>query len=176
MSSTTDEVTWRIDNWRINKIITLERATTLSKLMRAQKNTIVTLTGSFDILHAGHLDQLEEAKRQGHVLFVGLNSDKSVRDGKGLGRPFLSQEARAALLAALICTDYIVVLDEPYHSVSLVFIEAIKPHVHVNGPDYGPPETWIEWQTMQKVGAKGYMVERLNDFSTSSLVAKIRNQ
>ena len=162
-------------NWRTNKIITLERAVALAEIFRSQKNIIVTLNGSFDILHAGHLDQLEEARRQGHVLFVGINSDASVREGKGDARPFVPQEARVALLAALICTDYVIIIDEPYNRVPEVLIKAVKPTVHVNGYDYGRPERWIEWPIMQQVGAKGYTVKRRNLISTSDLVKKIRN-
>ncbi len=162
-------------NWRTDKILTLQEAAEHAEQLRLQGKILVTLNGSFDILHAGHLDQLEEAKLQGDVLFVGINSDNSVREGKGEGRPYIPAEARAALLAALACTDYVVIIDEPYDTVPQALIEAVKPHVHVNGYDYGQPETWVEWPVMQRVGAKGYMVKRRNEISTSDLIKKIRN-
>lgn len=163
-----------VTHWRMDKILTLEDAAKVAEDFKSRGKKIVTVNGSFDILHAGHLDQLEEAKQQGDVLFVGVNSDTSVREGKGGNRPYVAQEARAAMLAALACVDYVVVIDAPYREVPSQFIRAIKPDVHVNGPDYGKPEGWIEWPVMQEVGASGYTVTRRNDLSTSALIAKIR--
>lgn len=168
-----------ITNWRMGKILTLEKAAEIAEQLKAEGQKIVTVNGSFDLLHAGHLDQLEEAKKQGDVLFVGVNSDTSVREGKNRpfdsaqGKPYIPQEARAALLAALACVDYVVVVDAPYNEVPQLFIRAIKPNVHVNGPDYGALETWIEWPAMREVGASGYTVQKRNDLSTSELVKRI---
>lgn len=156
-------------------MISLDEARALAKKMRAAGKKLVTVNGSFDILHAGHLDQLEEAKRRGDVLFIGVNSDESVKSGKGPPHPYMPEQARAALLAALACVDYVIIVDAPYREVPHVLISAIEPHVHVNGPDYGAPETWIEWPTMQQCGTGGYTVPRRNDLSTTSLVIRIRN-
>lgn len=161
-------------NWRREKILTLADASQQAARWRAAQKKLVTVNGSFDILHAGHLDQLEEAKRQGDVLFVGINSDKSIREEKGPDRPFVPSPVRAALLAALICVDYIVIIDAPYREVPNVLIDTVQPHVHVNGPDYGPPATWIEWPAMQKYGTRGYAAARRNNLSTTDLVEKIR--
>ena len=162
-------------NWRVEKIKTLEEAGEIAGKLKGEGRKIVTVNGSFDILHAGHLDQLEEAKKQGDVLFVGINSDASVREKKGESRPYVPQEARAAMLAALQCVDYVSIVDASYGDVPQVLIRTVKPDVHVNGPDYGPLETWLEWPVMQEVGAKGYVMGRRNDFSTSDLISKIRN-
>lgn len=161
-------------NWRIGKIKTLEEAAEIATKLKNEGKKIVTVNGSFDILHAGHLDQLEEAKKQGDILFVGINSDTSVRQKKGEKRPYLPQEARAAMLAALECVDYLVIIDAAYDEVQNVLIRAVKPNIHTNGPDYGPLETWIEWPIMQEVGAKGHVIKRRNDLSTSALIDKIR--
>jgi rfaE bifunctional protein nucleotidyltransferase chain/domain len=159
-------------NWRTEKVLTLLAAELRAKELRDEGKKLVTVNGSFDILHAGHLDQLEEAKKQGDVLFVGLNSDASVRGAKGENRPIVPEEARAAMLAALICVDYVVMIDKPYNEVPQAFVTAIKPAVHVNGPDYGPVETWIEWPAMQAVGAEGYVIKKRNNLSTSALLEK----
>lgn len=161
-------------NWRVEKIKTLEQITEISKQLKQQGKILVTVNGSFDMLHAGHLDQLEEAKKQGDVLFVGINSDKSIQEKKGPNRPYFPEQARAALLAALACVDYVTIIDAPYDEVQHVLIRAVKPNIHTNGPDYGPVERWIEYSVMQEVGAKGYLVQRRNDLSTSALIAKIR--
>lgn len=161
-------------NWRTEKILTLEQVRERAAQLHQAGKKLVTVNGSFDVLHAGHLDQLEDAKRQGDILFVGINSDTSVREAKGSSRPFITEEARAAILAALACVDYVTIIDAPYSKVQDELIKAVQPTVHVNGPDYGAPETWIEWPVMQKFGTVGYTVARRNDLSTTDLVAKIK--
>lgn len=162
-------------NWRTEKIRTLKEATAKAAELKAAGKKLVTVNGSFDILHAGHLDQLEEAKQQGDVLFVGINSDTSIRNEKGENRPLIPEPARAAMLAALICVDYVVILDEPYADIPhQSFLLAIKPDVHVNGPDFGAVETWVEYSVMQNLGIKGHTITRRNDFSTTDLVNKIK--
>lgn len=162
-------------NWRTEKILTAEEAAKKAAELRDSGQKLVTVNGSFDILHAGHLDQLEEAKKQGDALFVGVNSDESIREGKGENRPFIPEQARAAMLAALACVDYVVIIDAPYSKVQDILIDTVQPQVHVNGPDYGKPETWIEWPAMQKYGTVGFRVKVRNTLSTSELVKKIKN-
>jgi rfaE bifunctional protein nucleotidyltransferase chain/domain len=159
-------------NWRMEKVLTLAEAGRRAGELRQQGKKLVTVNGSFDIVHAGHLDQLEEAKKQGDILFVGLNDDASVRAAKGKERPLIPEKARAAMLAALICVDFVVIIDKPYGEVPQTLVGTVKPQVHVNGPDYGPVETWIEWPVMQKVGATGYVVQKRNNLSTSALLEK----
>ena len=161
-------------NWRNKKIISLNDAREIAVSLKMEGKKIVTVNGSFDLLHIGHIDQLEQAKKQGDVLFVGINSDESIRGYKGDERPFVPEEARAAILAALECVDYVMVIDEEAAEMQNVLLRAVKPDVHVNGPDYGEAEEWIEWPIMQEVGAKGYIAERLNDSSTTDIVGKIR--
>lgn len=162
-------------NWRREKIISLEAATALARSLRAEGKRLVTVNGSFDILHAGHLDQLEEARKQGDVLFLGINSDASITAEKGPNRPLLPEQARAALLAALVCVDYVIIIDAAYSEVPHVLLNTVQPAIHVNGPDYGMAETWIEWPTMQKYATVGYSVQRRNRLSTSAIVQKIRD-
>ena len=163
-------------HWRTEKILNTEEAKAKSEELRQAGRKIVTLNGSFDLMHAGHLDMLEEGKQQGDVLFVGLNSDRSVRDGKGKDRPFIPEQERAAMLAALICIDYVVMLDVvPYSTAQDELLRAVRPQVHVNGSEYGPPEKWIDWTVMQEVGAKGYVVERREGLATSDIVDKIQS-
>lgn len=159
----------------MEKVLTLDAARETAARLRAAGKRLVTVNGSFDLLHVGHLDQLEEARRQGDVLFVGLNSDAAIRAKKGAGRPIVLEQARAAMLAALMCVDYVVVMlgaydDEPHGSL----LPAVRSHVHVNGPDRGQPDEWIEWPVMRELGIAGYTVPRRNDFSTTALLAKLR--
>ena len=162
-------------NWRHEKIVTPGEAARIAARLRAEGRRLVTTNGSFDLLHAGHLDQLEEARRQGDALFVGVNTDAAVRAAKGPHRPLISEEARAALLAALTCVDYVMIMPGSYaEEPMLSLLESVLPHVHVNGPDYGPPRHWVEWPSMQKHQTNGHTVLRRNDLSTSALIHRIR--
>lgn len=94
---------------------------------------IVLTNGCFDLLHAGHLTLLEQARREGDCLIVALNSDRSVRAVKGAGRPILSEDARAKLLAALPCVDAVVLFDE---KTPLNIIRTVQPDVLAKGANY----------------------------------------
>lgn len=161
-------------NWRNDKILTLAEAKKIADVLRQRGQRLVTVNGAFDILHVGHLDQLEEAKKQGDVLVVGINSDQSVRGYKGAGRPFFPEQARAAMLAALQCVDYVVIIDKEAGEVPALVLRTIKPQVHANGEEYGKPAEWIEWPVMKEVGAVGYVIMKRNNWSTSGLVERIR--
>jgi len=167
-------MTFDTTNWQMEKVLTIEQAFEVAENLRGEGKKLVTVNGSFDLLHAGHLDQLEEAKQQGDILFVGINTDESIQAEKGADRPLQAQEARAAMLAALTCVDYVVLMpgaydEEPHAS----FLPAINPDVHVNGPDRGAPETWVEWPTMRELGVSGHTITKRNDLSTSALIDKI---
>lgn len=128
---------------------------------------IVFTNGCFDILHLGHIHLLEEAKKHGDLLIVGLNSDSSIKSIKGDTRPILNQEARAAILASLEVVDYIVIFDEetPYSLISL-----IKPDVLVKGGDYKEEE--VVGQDIVKAN-KGevIIVPLVGNWSTSSILS-----
>lgn len=162
-------------HWRREKILTITEAKEKAAELKLVGRKIITVNGTFDLLHAGHLDLLEEAKQQGDVLVVGINSDLSVRAGKGEGRPYIPEQERAALLAALACVDYVVIIDAPYNGgVPKALLEAVKPVVHVNGSEYGAPETWVEYAVMRAVGAVGYTVQRRPGLATTELIKRIQ--
>jgi rfaE bifunctional protein nucleotidyltransferase chain/domain len=138
-------------------------------MLRSQGKRVVTLNGSFDLLHAGHLYILEQAKAQGDVLIVGLNSDASVRKYKSADRPIVPQAERARMLLALRCVDYVHVFDE---DVPMPFLEEVRPNVHVNGSEYGAD--CIEAPTVKKHGGRLHVVEKIPGLSTSGLLEKIR--
>jgi len=143
----------------------------LAEKLKKEGKIVVTVNGSFDMLHAGHLHILEEAKKQGDVLIVGLNSDKSVKIYKSKDRPIIPEDQRAALLCALECVDYVTLFDEPE---CLTFVESIKPHVHVNGSEYGP--NCIEAPLVKKYGGRLHIVQRKEGTpGTSKIIEKILN-
>ena len=162
-------------HWRTDKIIPLDEAQQKAAELKRAGKKVVTANGTFDLLHAGHVDLLEEAKQQGDVLFLGINSDTSVREKKGESRPYVPEHERAAMLAALACVDYVIVIDAPYDGgVTTALLNAIQPNIHVNGSEYGAPQTWIEWPIMQKVGASAHTVQRRPGLATTDLINKIR--
>lgn len=101
--------------------------------LRQQGKTIAFTNGCFDILHFGHVQYLQKAKGRGRVLIIGLNSDRSVRRIKGPQRPIVPQKARAAVLAALACVDYVTIFSE---ETPQKLIAALKPDVLIKGADW----------------------------------------
>jgi D-beta-D-heptose 7-phosphate kinase/D-beta-D-heptose 1-phosphate adenosyltransferase len=137
----------------------------LAATLRARGRRIVTINGSFDLLHGGHLHILSEARRQGDVLIVGLNSDASVRGYKGPTRPIVPERRRAEMLLALRMVDYVHIFDEPD---PIAFLKEVQPHVHVNGSEYG--EDCIESETVRRAGGAVHIVSRLPDLSSTGLL------
>jgi D-beta-D-heptose 7-phosphate kinase/D-beta-D-heptose 1-phosphate adenosyltransferase len=115
-----------------SKILSRETMRKERERLRAEGKVFVFTNGCFDILHAGHVDYLAFARRQGDVLAVGLNSDRSVRQLKGPPRPVVPQEDRATLLAALEVVDYVVIFDEVE---VLSLITELLPDILVKGED-----------------------------------------
>jgi rfaE bifunctional protein nucleotidyltransferase chain/domain len=158
-----------------DKIKTRQEIEAVVSQLRKKGKKIVAINGSFDLLHVGHIRLLQEAKGQGDVLIIGLNSDSSVREWKKLmnykdwaSRPLIPQDYRAEMLAALESVDYVTIFDEPN---PIPLLEVIKPDVFVNGADYG--ENCIEAQTVRRHGGRVHIVKLYEGFSTSKLIRKI---
>jgi D-beta-D-heptose 7-phosphate kinase/D-beta-D-heptose 1-phosphate adenosyltransferase len=115
------------------KVLSWQAARQQVELARKQGKRIVFTNGCFDILHAGHLHNLEQSRRLGDFLVVGLNSDASVRGIKGPGRPVVVQGHRAALLAGLACVDAVVLFEE---TTPEELVRRLEPDVLVKGGDY----------------------------------------
>lgn len=115
------------------KIIRLKTLQRVLLRIKRQGRTVAFTNGCFDILHFGHVRYLEKAKGHNRVLVVGLNSDRSVRKIKGPARPIVPQNARAAVVAALACVDYVTIFDE---DTPQKLIAALKPDVLVKGADW----------------------------------------
>jgi D-beta-D-heptose 7-phosphate kinase/D-beta-D-heptose 1-phosphate adenosyltransferase len=124
-----------------------------SPLRPSSPSRIILTNGCFDVIHAGHVAYLREAKKLGDILVVAVNSDASTRDLKGEGRPVYSQDERLEILSELACVDYLVLFDEPTaHEI----IRAIKPDVYVKGGDYQPHEV-AEWDLLKPLVEKGVL-------------------
>jgi D-beta-D-heptose 7-phosphate kinase/D-beta-D-heptose 1-phosphate adenosyltransferase len=111
-----------------------DEAARLATAIRAGGGLVVFTNGVFDLLHPGHVRYLEDARAMGTILVVAINSDRSVRENKGPGRPVNPEGERAEVLLALACVDAVVVFDEPTpHEV----ISRLLPDVLVKGEDWG---------------------------------------
>lgn len=154
------------------KVLTLEACIRIVGLRKKQGQRIVFTNGCFDILHAGHVDYLQQARKQGDFLVVGLNSDRSIRSIKGEKRPINEESRRARVLAGLGCVDAVVLFSE---DTPLELITALLPHVMVKGAD---------WQEDAIVGARevtanGGRVVRIpfaTETSTTTIIEKIRGE
>src|SRR6202521_3471663 len=131
---------------------------------------VVFANGCFDTLHVGHIRYLEGARREGDILVVGVNADSSVRNLKGPGRPILDENARAQLVAALRCVDYVVLFAEPNVEALL---EELRPDVHAKGTDYAA-ETVPERAVAARLGIRVAIVGDPKDPSTRALLESIR--
>jgi D-beta-D-heptose 7-phosphate kinase/D-beta-D-heptose 1-phosphate adenosyltransferase len=117
------------------KLITRSWPKMLSRaaFWRLRRRRIVFTNGVFDILHAGHVELLQKARKLGDALVLGLNTDASVRRLKGPARPVNRWRDRAAVLAALECVDAVVGFGE---DTPARLIEALRPDILVKGADY----------------------------------------
>ena len=136
---------------------------------RAAKHTISFANGAFDLLHVGHVRYLQGAAQEGDVLVVAVNDDASVRALKGDGRPVLAAEARAELVAALRCVDYVVIFPELTVGPLL---EALRPDVHCKGTDY-TVESVPEREIVKAYGGRTAIVGDPKDHSTRDLLARV---
>ncbi len=131
---------------------------------------MVFTNGCFDLLHAGHVSYLFEARRLGDFLVVGLNSDRSLRRLKGPARPIIPQEERALVLAALSCVDYVVIFDE---DTPQSLIEALSPEVLVKGEDW-PEEEIVGAGWVKSRGGKVVRLPFRYAVSTSEIIKRIK--
>jgi D-beta-D-heptose 7-phosphate kinase/D-beta-D-heptose 1-phosphate adenosyltransferase len=121
----------------LGEVLTLDDALRRRAASKVLSQTFVFTNGCFDILHPGHVALIRHAKKLGHYLLVGVNSDRSVHALKGKGRPVQKDADRALVLAALADVDGVLIFDEetPLHT-----IQALVPDVLVKGGDYKPED------------------------------------
>jgi rfaE bifunctional protein nucleotidyltransferase chain/domain len=131
--------------------------------------TIAFANGCFDLLHVGHVRYLQGAKEEADRLLVAVNADASVRGLKGPGRPVLDEHARAELVAALACVDYVVIFSD--RTVDRL-LTLLKPDVHCKGTDY-TVDTVPERETVRAYGGRVAIVGDSKNHSTRELLAKL---
>ena len=131
---------------------------------------VVFTNGCFDLLHPGHIETLEKARSLGDALVVGVNSDRSVREMKGPGRPILPERERAEILSAVECVDGVVIFDEPTPRET---IAALLPDVLVKGGDWASDEI-VGREEVETAGGKVVLIPVVADYSTTAIIDKIQ--
>jgi D-beta-D-heptose 7-phosphate kinase/D-beta-D-heptose 1-phosphate adenosyltransferase len=134
---------------------------------RALGEKLVFTNGCFDILHAGHVGYLQQARLEGDRLVVAVNSDASVRRLKGEGRPVNPLERRMAVLAGLESVDWVVSFDD---DTPLELLRALRPDVLVKGGDYRRREDVVGWELVESWGGRVALMDETPGASTSALV------
>jgi D-beta-D-heptose 7-phosphate kinase/D-beta-D-heptose 1-phosphate adenosyltransferase len=152
-----------------HKIKTLDEMLQIRAGMREQGKKLVFTNGCFDILHVGHVRYLNQARALGDALLAAINSDRSVRENKGEGRPLVPEAERAEVLSALACVDYVIVFDE---ATPQAVIDAVVPDVLVKGADWGLSEI-VGRETVEKAGGLVCNIALVPGKSTSSIVARV---
>ncbi len=154
-----------------NKLKTLEEVAVIAERARKNKQKVVTTNGCFDIIHIGHVRNLEKAKSLGDILIVGVNADTSVRENKGKDRPIIGEKERAEVIAALASVDYVFIFKD---KTPEMWLRKIRPSIHVKGRDRKLSQI-IERETLKEIGAKLVLVPLAKGKSTSAVIAKIKN-
>lgn len=151
--------------------VVLDWTTLAAKLdgHRSHGETIVSTNGVFDVLHVGHVRYLQQARKLGDRLVIGVNTDHCTARLKGLTRPFVPQEERCELLAALACVDYVTLFDE---STPEALLEIIQPDIHAKGGDYDI-ESMPETAVVRSHGGTVVILPLVAGRSTTDLVHRI---
>jgi len=153
-------------------IVQAEELPPLIEKLKSEGKKIVFTNGCFDLLHAGHAHYLNECKKLGDVLVVGINDDSSIRRLKGEKRPILPLEARAYLLASLRAVDLVVPFKE---DTPIKLIEIVKPDVLVKGGDWSP-ERIVGADFVRSYGGRVVTVPFEFDLSTTKIVETIKER
>jgi D-beta-D-heptose 7-phosphate kinase / D-beta-D-heptose 1-phosphate adenosyltransferase len=151
------------------KVLGWEQLKTRIESWRESGETIVFTNGCFDILHVGHIALLEECRRFGSKLVLGLNADRSITRLKGPGRPIVGEGERARVMAALAAIDAVVLFEE---DTPLELIRAIRPDVLVKGGDY-TVETVVGHEDVIVAGGRVEIIPTVEGFSTTNIVNKL---
>jgi len=156
----------RLDSPKIKSLAALSKIVAEA---RKQGKKVVLANGCFDLIHVGHIRYLQAARKKGDLLIVAINSDRSVRQLKGLGRPLLPEKERAYILASFWFVDYVTI----FHQTTVDHIlEKLRPDIHAKGSDYRP-QTVPEKETAQKLGIKVAIVGGPKIRSTSTVIKNL---
>ncbi len=151
-------------------VVSLEQLQVAVSDARSHGERLVFTNGCFDIIHAGHVAYLEQARQLGDRLVVAVNSDDSVRRLKGRGRPVNPQERRMAVLSGLEAVDWVVSFEE---DTPHALLETLRPDLLVKGGDYAPEEV-VGREVVEAHGGEVRVLDLVDDVSTTAIVSRIR--
>lgn len=153
------------------KIVEVEELKSIIEKLKKQGKAVVWTNGCFDLMHVGHILYLKDARAQGDLLVVGLNSDESVRILKGPNRPIVEETQRAKLLASLSCVDYVVVFSD---KSPFKVIQYLQPDVYIKGGDYTIDTiNQEERRLVEGYGGRIAIVPGIDGMSTTNLIQRI---
>jgi len=154
----------------IEKILSQDELLGLRQTLRAAGKTLVFTNGVFDLLHVGHVRYLATARALGDALVVAVNSDRTVRELKGEGRPVINQNERAEILAALRQVDYVTIFDDVSPRT---LIASLLPDVLVKGGDYGLDEIHGR-DEVEAAGGTVISLPFVDGLSTSNIIERMK--
>jgi rfaE bifunctional protein nucleotidyltransferase chain/domain len=155
-----------------SRLLTASEAAVFVGDVRRRGGIVVFTNGVFDLLHPGHVRYLQDARRLGDALIVGVNSDRSARGNKGPERPITPERERAEILLALDCVDAAAIFDE---STPLSLVTAIQPDVLVKGADWGPDHI-VGREVVEARGGRVVRMTLAQGFSTTSIIERVRKR
>ena len=160
----------KVEGDSASRVLTWAETEALVASARAEGQRIVFTNGVFDLLHPGHVRYLQQARRLGDALIVGLNADDSVRRNKGSGRPITPEQERAEILAALDCVDAVVIFHE---DTPADIVRLVQPDILVKGADWAADQI-VGRDTVEARGGRVVLVPTEEGHSTTSIVDRIR--
>jgi D-beta-D-heptose 7-phosphate kinase/D-beta-D-heptose 1-phosphate adenosyltransferase len=152
-----------------DKIKSLNQLAKIIQKLKNKKKKIIFTNGCFDILHFGHVSFLNQAKKKGNILVVGLNSDTSVKRLKGKNKPIFTQMARSQVLAALESVDFVTIFNQ---LTPLKVIKRLKPDILVKGQDW-PVEQIVGKDFVELYGGEIITIPFIKGYSTRSTIQTI---
>lgn len=152
-----------------NKIISWDEAARLARQYRFKGKKMVFTNGCFDLLHRGHVSYLAKARALGDIMFVGLNTDSSVKRLKGETRPLQDETTRALIMASLVCVDHVILFDQ---ETPLELIQTIVPDILTKGADY-QIHTIVGADVVIAAGGEVKTIELVDGYSTTNIVKKM---
>ena len=155
----------------IEKLLSQEKLLGMREALRAEGKSLVFTNGVFDLLHVGHVRYLAAARTLGDALIVAINSDRTVRELKGEGRPIVNEDERAEILAALRQVDYVTIFDD-VSPRSL--IAKVLPDVLVKGGDYGLDEIHGR-EEVEAAGGRVVSLPFIEGASTSGMIERMKD-
>jgi D-beta-D-heptose 7-phosphate kinase/D-beta-D-heptose 1-phosphate adenosyltransferase len=153
-------------------VLTADAIAAFAGEARRAGRRVVFTNGVFDLLHPGHVRYLQAARREGDVLIVAVNSDRSVRANKGPARPITPERERAEILSALACVDAVVIFDE---ETPADIVRRVQPDVLVKGADWAA-DAIVGRDTVEARGGRVVRVDVEPGWSTSKIINKIKTK